>query len=138
MEDLTSENEQKITSEENTYEENLSDEYEDCQEIEQESKFGKLKMLLCNVKDNVGYDKKDKKFFIGKFRISRKLTIIILIISVIICAFAACSASAKKKMQQAMLQIKKKFGKNAILKGMNLLDGATAKERNEQIGGHKA
>ena len=41
-------------------------------------------------------------------------------------------------MQQAMLQIKKKFGKNAILKGMNLLDGATAKERNEQIGGHKA
>ena len=34
--------------------------------------------------------------------------------------------------------IKKKFGKNAILKGMNLLDGATAKERNEQIGGHKA
>lgn len=102
MEDLTSENEQKITSEENTYEENLSDEYEDCQEIEQESKFGKLKMLLCKVKDNVGYDKKDKKFFIGKFRISRKLTIIILIISVIICAFAACSASAKKKMQQAM------------------------------------
>ena len=44
----------------------------------------------------------------------------------------------EKKMQQAMLQIKKKFGKNAILKGMNLLDGATAKERNEQIGGHKA
>ena len=41
-------------------------------------------------------------------------------------------------MQQAMLQIKKKFGKNSILKGMNLLDGATAKERNEQIGGHKA
>ena len=41
-------------------------------------------------------------------------------------------------MQQAMLQIKKKFGKNAILKGMNLLDGTTAKERNEQIGGHKA
>ena len=41
-------------------------------------------------------------------------------------------------MQQAMLQIKKKFGKSAILKGMNLLDGATAKERNEQIGGHKA
>ena len=44
----------------------------------------------------------------------------------------------EKKMQQTMLQIKKKFGKNAILKGMNLLDGATAKERNEQIGGHKA
>ena len=44
----------------------------------------------------------------------------------------------EKKMQKAMLQIKKKYGKNAILKGMNLLDGATAKERNQQIGGHKA
>ena len=44
----------------------------------------------------------------------------------------------EKKMQQAMLEIKKKFGKNAILKGMNLEEGATAKERNEQIGGHKA
>lgn len=44
----------------------------------------------------------------------------------------------EKKMQQAMLTIKKKFGKNAILKGMNLEEGATAKARNEQIGGHKA
>ena len=37
-----------------------------------------------------------------------------------------------------MLGIKKKFGKNAILKGMNLEEGATAKERNQQIGGHQA
>ena len=44
----------------------------------------------------------------------------------------------EKRLQQAMLDIKKKFGKNAILKGMNLLDGATAKDRNGQIGGHKA
>ena len=44
----------------------------------------------------------------------------------------------EKKMQKAMLTIKKKFGKNAILKGMNLEEGATAKDRNEQIGGHKA
>ena len=44
----------------------------------------------------------------------------------------------EKKMQQAMLTIKKKFGKNAILKGMNLEEGATAKDRNKQIGGHKA
>ena len=43
----------------------------------------------------------------------------------------------EKKLQQAMLEIKKKFGKNAILKGMNLEEGATAKQRNEQIGGHK-
>ncbi len=44
----------------------------------------------------------------------------------------------EKKMQQAMIEIKKKFGKNAILKGMNLEEGATAKDRNAQIGGHKA
>jgi len=41
-------------------------------------------------------------------------------------------------MQQAMLTIKKKFGKNAVLKGMNLQEGATAMDRNAQIGGHKA
>ena len=44
----------------------------------------------------------------------------------------------EKRMQQAMLTVKKKFGKNAILKGMNLQEGATAKDRNAQIGGHKA
>lgn len=44
----------------------------------------------------------------------------------------------EKRMQQAVLDIKKKFGKNAILKGMNLEEGATAKDRNSQIGGHKA
>jgi len=47
-------------------------------------------------------------------------------------------AEREKKMQKAMLSIKNKFGKNAILKGMNLEQGATAKDRNEQIGGHKA
>ena len=44
----------------------------------------------------------------------------------------------EKQLQHAMLDIKKKFGKNAILKGMNLEEGATAKERNKQIGGHRA
>jgi DNA polymerase V len=44
----------------------------------------------------------------------------------------------EKKMQQAMLEIKKKHGKNAILKGMNLEEGATTADRNKQIGGHKA
>ena len=44
----------------------------------------------------------------------------------------------EKNMQKAILDIKKKYGKNAILKGMNLKEGATAKERNDQIGGHKA
>ncbi len=44
----------------------------------------------------------------------------------------------EKVMQETMLNIKKKFGKNAILKGFNLEEGATAKERNAQIGGHKA
>lgn len=44
----------------------------------------------------------------------------------------------EKRLQQALLDIKHKFGKNAILKGISLQDGATAKERNSQIGGHKA
>lgn len=44
----------------------------------------------------------------------------------------------EKKMQLAELTIKKKFGKNAILKGFDLQEGATTKERNGQIGGHKA
>jgi DNA polymerase V len=44
----------------------------------------------------------------------------------------------EKQMQKAVLDIKKKFGKNAILKGMNLEEDATAIQRNAQIGGHKA
>ncbi len=47
------------------------------------------------------------------------------------------SLEKERKMQQAMIDIKKKFGKNAILKGMNLEEGATMKERNRQIGGHR-
>ena len=42
------------------------------------------------------------------------------------------------KMQQAVLGIRKKFGKNAILRGMNLEEGATTMKRNRQIGGHSA
>ena len=41
-------------------------------------------------------------------------------------------------MQQAVLDIQKKFGKNAVLKGMNFEEGATTRDRNAQIGGHKA
>ena len=44
----------------------------------------------------------------------------------------------EKALQETMLDIKKKFGKNAVLKGTNYLDGATMRERNGQIGGHKA
>ena len=44
----------------------------------------------------------------------------------------------ERKMQTAILKIKKQFGRNAILKGLNFEEGATAKERNKQIGGHKA
>lgn len=42
----------------------------------------------------------------------------------------------ERRRQEAILSIKKKFGKNAILKGINYADGATQKERNQQIGGH--
>ena len=40
--------------------------------------------------------------------------------------------------QEAMIKIKQKYGKNAILKGVNFMDGATGRERNRQVGGHKA
>lgn len=45
--------------------------------------------------------------------------------------------SRERRLQEAMLSIKHKYGKNAILKGMNLQEGATTMERNRQIGGHK-
>ena len=44
----------------------------------------------------------------------------------------------EKSLQHAVIGIKKKFGKNAILKGTDLREGATARERNQQIGGHKS
>ena len=44
----------------------------------------------------------------------------------------------EKRLQRAVLNIKQKFGKNSILKGMSFEDGATARERNKQIGGHRA
>ena len=44
----------------------------------------------------------------------------------------------ERRAQEAEIAIKKKFGKNAILKGMNFGEGATQRERNAQIGGHKA
>ncbi len=44
----------------------------------------------------------------------------------------------ERKIQETLITIKKRYGKNAILKGMNLQEGATARERNSQIGGHKA
>jgi DNA polymerase V len=50
----------------------------------------------------------------------------------------ATELAKERNMQQALLNIRQKFGKNAILRGMNLEDGATTRERNKQIGGHQA
>jgi len=44
----------------------------------------------------------------------------------------------EKQLQKTILHIQKKYGKNALLKGTSLLEGATMRERNKQIGGHKA
>ena len=49
----------------------------------------------------------------------------------------AAALKKEKQIQRTMLDLKKKYGKNAILKGMNLQDGATARERNQTIGGHQ-
>ena len=48
------------------------------------------------------------------------------------------SLEKEKHLQQSISAIRRKYGKNAVLKGMNLLEAGTAKERNTQIGGHKA
>jgi DNA polymerase V len=50
----------------------------------------------------------------------------------------AKAAERERKLQKATLALQKKFGKNAVLKGMNLMDGATTIQRNGQVGGHKA
>ena len=50
----------------------------------------------------------------------------------------AAALQKERKIQEAQLAIKRKFGKNAILRGLNFEDGATARDRNQQIGGHKA
>ena len=44
----------------------------------------------------------------------------------------------ERSMQEVMLKIKNRYGKNAILKGVNFEEGATGRERNRQVGGHKA
>lgn len=48
------------------------------------------------------------------------------------------SAEKERRMQEAIIELRKRFGNNAILKGLNFQDGATGRERNSQIGGHKA
>ena len=50
----------------------------------------------------------------------------------------AAVLAKERRMQEARLKVKERFGKNAILRGLNFTEGATAKERNRQIGGHKA
>lgn len=50
----------------------------------------------------------------------------------------AAELEREQRRQKAVLSIKKRYGKNAILKGANLVDGATTKDRNGQIGGHRA
>ena len=44
---------------------------------------------------------------------------------------------AEKRMQSAIINLKKKYGKNAVIKGIDLEEGATTIERNTQVGGHK-
>ena len=50
----------------------------------------------------------------------------------------AAADDKEKRLQKTMLQLQGRFGKNAVLKGMNFSEGATTRERNGQIGGHRA
>lgn len=49
----------------------------------------------------------------------------------------ACAEEKERRQQEALLEIKRRFGKNAILKGMNYQQGATTRQRNDQVGGHR-
>ena len=51
---------------------------------------------------------------------------------------AADALERERRLQQVQVQLRERFGNNAILKGLNFEQGATAKQRNQQIGGHKA
>ncbi|MBQ1470261.1 MAG: type VI secretion protein ImpB, partial [Schwartzia sp.] len=48
------------------------------------------------------------------------------------------AAAKERRQQEAILAIREKFGKNAVFKAMDLQEAATARARNEQVGGHKA
>ena len=87
------------------------------------------------------------------FTINKKLSLVFLAIAPIMFGLILLIGSFAHKrfekmfkkydklnnsIQETLIGIKNKFGKNAILKGLNLQEGATAKDRNEQIGGHKA
>ena len=50
----------------------------------------------------------------------------------------AIAEARERRLQRATLNIQSRYGKNALLKGMNLQEGATTIERNGQVGGHKA
>lgn len=50
---------------------------------------------------------------------------------------SALNTDRRRKLQQAVLEIKKKYGKNAVMRGMDLMEGATTRQRNQQIGGHR-
>ena len=50
----------------------------------------------------------------------------------------AAQRERERSRQDAVIKIRNKFGKNAILKGMNFEEGATARERNAQVGGHRS
>ena len=50
----------------------------------------------------------------------------------------AAALEREKSVQKAVLRVKEKYGKNAVFRGMSLEEGATARSRNSQIGGHKA
>ena len=90
----------------------------------------RLNLTACNVlseeaaKEQDGYEQMDF-FSIGEAAQTRK-------------AAEEKDLERERKRQEALLAIRKKFGKNAILKGMDLQEGATTQQRNAQIGGHKA
>ncbi len=101
-----------------------------------------LKSLSNGQVLSVGYDYKKTKVVVMEMADEMSMNLVKhhLVTDQIVLTinYDAEERAKERKMQEALLEIKAKFGKNAILKGLNFEEGATAMERNQQIGGHKA
>lgn len=91
--------EEKVADKEKETDVSVNPESEEISSFEDEEEFDSSEEVPEKKPKKFGYDKKEKKFFIGKFRIKRKVLIILMIIVIIIGAFMGCSSYSQKKMK---------------------------------------
>ena len=121
------------------------------------SQIDELNSKLSNLSNNLDSDNIEVKYGLSYYESKQNLFIIYLteLVSYMLSKVNAVHSiddspvvqnlikikaliEKEKNLQQAILSVKKKYGKNAIMRGVNLLDCSTYRERNNQIGGHRA